>query len=93
VDWLEKTTDFNVKALIVLVGFPVLVVAFEWVLMLPAILVAYVAVRLGGDPKLWGKALSLVALVPAGWAAFHVCRWIWPRSKATVGPGGDSAGG
>jgi hypothetical protein len=66
------------KLLIAILVFPILVSAFHILLMVPSVFVGILAMHLGGDPKFWGKALSFMALVPACWGAFVVCKLIWP---------------
>jgi hypothetical protein len=75
--WENRT----LKLLIVLVVFPVLVLAFHVLLMLPAFFVDSLLVRVGGHPKFWAKTLSIIALLPACWGAVAICKWIWPGSK------------
>ena len=69
------------KLVIALLGFPVLVLAFHMLLMLPSVFVGLLLLRFGGTPKFWGNALSAVSLLLAGWGAVVVCKQIWPNSK------------
>jgi hypothetical protein len=69
----------GIKILIVGLVFPILLTVFHQVLLLPTILIGSVIVHFGGDPKLWGTVLSVIALVPAGWGAVATCKLIWPK--------------
>jgi len=70
-----------VRFVIVVFVFPILVLAFHVLLMLPAFFVDSLLVHIGGHPKFWAKTLSLVALLPACWGAVAMCKGIWPGSK------------
>ena len=70
-----------VKLIIVILVFPTLVVAFHMLLMVPAILIGSLLMHFGGHPEFWGKALSVIALLPACWGAFAVCKLVWRASK------------
>jgi hypothetical protein len=70
-----------VKLVIVLIVFPIFVMAFHLLLIVPAFFVNFLLVHFGGDPKFWATTLSIVALLPASCGAVAVCKWIWPSSK------------
>ncbi len=61
--------------------FPVLVLAFHTLLLVPAVFLDLLLTHFAGNPGFWGKTLSVVALLPACWGALTVCKWIWPGSK------------
>lgn len=81
----ERLERFLVKFVIVLVVFPVLVLAFLQLSKLPPLLLSLVL------PASWANAVGMAALILgliAGVAgAFLICRKIWPR--ATNGRSGD----
>jgi hypothetical protein len=61
--------------------FPVFVLAFHLLVIVPTFFVSSLLVHFGGSPRLWAKTLSIVAFLPACWGAVAVCKSIWPRSK------------
>jgi hypothetical protein len=71
----------GVKLLVVIFVFPILVLVFHQLLMVPSILVGALLVHFGGHPGFWGKTLSVIALIPACWGAVAVCKLIWHSSK------------
>jgi len=77
----EAVQNRVVKILVVTIIFPILVVAFHFLLMIPAIFVGSLLTHFAGHPEFWGKALSVLALLPACWGAFVVCKLAWPGSK------------
>jgi hypothetical protein len=70
-----------VKFVIVTMVFPTLAMAFHLLVMVPAAFAQLLLVHIGGNPKFWPIALSILALLPACWGAFAVCKWAWPGSK------------
>ena len=70
-----------VRLVIVVFVFPILVLAFHILFMVPAFFIDSSLVHFGGHPKFWAKTLSVVALLPACWGAGTVCKWIWPDSR------------
>lgn len=75
--WENRT----VRLIIVVLVFPILVLAFHVLLIVPALFVDPLLVHFGGHPKFWANTLSVLALLPACWGAATVCKWIWPSSK------------
>lgn len=64
---------------IVIFVFPILILVFHTLLIIPMLILAPLLVHFGGSATLWGKVLSVVALLFAGWGAAWICRMIWPR--------------
>ena len=75
--WGDRALKLGVAIFV----FPVLVLAFHTLLMVPAVSLGLLLTHFAGDPGFWGKTLSLVALLPACWGAVTVCKWAWPGSK------------
>jgi hypothetical protein len=69
------------RLVIVVFIFPILVLAFHALLIVPAVIVEPFFVHFWGHPKFWAKALSIVGLLPAGWVAIVLCRRIWISVK------------
>jgi hypothetical protein len=69
------------KLIIATLVFPILVLVFHMLLMVPAIFLDLLLTNFAGHPEFWGKTLPVVALLPSCWGAIVVCKWIWPRSK------------
>lgn len=70
------------KLIIVAVIFPVLVTTFHLLVVYPTgLLIGLLLLHFTGHPFTLGKILSIIALVPACWASFAVCKMIWPSSK------------
>jgi len=69
------------KILIVTLVFPIVLLVFHQVLLVPTVLLGSIMVHFFGDPKLWGTVFSVVALVPAGWGAVATCKLIWPKPQ------------
>ena len=70
-----------VKFVIVAFVFPIFVLVFHLLLIIPAFFVNFLLVHFGGNPKVWARILSVLAFLPACWGAAYVCKWVWPRSK------------
>ena len=66
-----------IKLVIVILVFPILVLAFHALLILPAFLLDPLLVHFGGHPDLWSKVLTYVALLLACVSAAAVCKRIW----------------
>ena len=73
--------NLALKLLIAIFIFPVLVLTFHIMLMLPSAFPGVLLVHFAGNVELWGKILSAVALLLSCWGAVAVCRLIWPVSK------------
>lgn len=69
------------KLAIVMLVFPILVLVFHVLLILPAAALSHLLVKFGGHAEFWAKTLSLVALLPACWGAAIVCKRIWPNPR------------
>jgi hypothetical protein len=69
------------KLAIVVFVFPILVLTFHVLFIVPAFFVGPLLVHFGGYPQFWWKTLSIVALLLACWGAFIVCKWIWHNLK------------
>jgi len=69
------------KLAIVMLVFPVLVLAFHELLVLPALIVGYLLMHFAGHPKVIGETLGLLTMIPACWGAVVMCKWIWRGSK------------
>jgi len=70
-----------VKFIVITLVFPTLVIAFSYVLLVPAFFVQYLLVHVVGHLIFWSKTLSVVALIGGCWGAYTVCKLIWPRPK------------
>jgi hypothetical protein len=75
--WIDR----SVKLVIVFFAFPILVLVFHMLLVVPAIFVDSLLIRVAGHPELWAKVLTIGNLIPSCWGAFAVSKWIWPGSK------------
>jgi uncharacterized RDD family membrane protein YckC len=73
--------NFMVRLAIVIFVFPILVLAFHALLIIPAFFVGPLLMHFGGHPKFWANTLSLVALLPACWGAIAICKRIWTGLK------------
>jgi hypothetical protein len=73
--------DRAVKLIIVFLVFPIIVLVFHQLLIVPSFFVESLLVHFGGDSRFWAKTLSVVSLLPACWGAVAVCKLIWPTSK------------
>jgi len=67
------------KILIVTLVFPILLLVFHQVLLVPAVLISWVIVHFLGNPRFWATVISAVAMLPAGWGAVATCKLIWPK--------------
>ena len=70
-----------VKFIVIIIVFPILVIAFSYLLLVPAFFVQYLLVHVVGHLIFWSKTLSVVALIGGCWGAYTVCKLIWPHLK------------
>ena len=70
-----------VKFIVIIIVFPILVIAFSNLLLVPAFFVQYLLVHVVGHLIFWSKTLSVVALIGGCWGAYTVCKLIWPHLK------------
>lgn len=84
-EFLEKDAksweDQLLRIVIVIGVFPVLVEVLHFLLTFPLAIVGYWLVHLEGHLKFWARTMSIIALLPACWGAWAICKWIWPRSN------------
>jgi hypothetical protein len=74
------------QLVIVTIVFPILVLAFHTLLVIPALILGRLLSHLGGTAEFWAKVLSVMALLIAGFGAVFICGSIWPRRKHEESP-------
>ena len=67
------------KLSIVTLVFPVAVLVFHVLLVLPSFILLKLITYLGGSATFWATALSVGALFPAGYGALLIGKMLWPK--------------
>jgi hypothetical protein len=74
--WIGRLTKLVVLSFV----FPILVLVFHMLLLVPAMFFDSLLIHFSGHADLWAKVLTVGNLVPACWGAFLICKRIWPSS-------------
>jgi hypothetical protein len=80
--WIGRLTKLVVLSFV----FPILVLVFHMLLLVPAMFLDSLLIHFNGHPDLWAKVLTVGNFVPACWGAFLISKRIWPSSKKAIPP-------
>jgi len=78
--WIGRLT----KLVVLFLVFPILVMVFHMLFLIPAMFIDSLLIHLSGHPDLWANVLTVGNFVPACWGAYLISKRIWPNSNRAI---------